>query len=114
MCPDPHNPPTSPPLPHSADEVLLKPSGAQLTVEYLEEKSFSVPILVARKEGLGMTLPPPTFGPRDVEHYVGELGGGGRGFFWGGGVGLTPNLALICPKWPQNNALRLFGGGLGA
>lgn len=55
----------------SADEVLLKPSGAQLTVEYLEEKSFSVPILVARKEGLGMTLPPPTFGPRDVEHYVG-------------------------------------------
>lgn len=55
----------------SADEVLLKPSGAQLTVEYLEEKSFSAPILVGRKEGLGMTLPPPTFGPRDVEHYVG-------------------------------------------
>uniref|UniRef100_A0A8B9MF10 PHD finger protein 8 n=1 Tax=Accipiter nisus TaxID=211598 RepID=A0A8B9MF10_9AVES len=57
--------------PHSADEVLLRPSGAQLTVEYLEEKTFSVPILVARKEGLGMTLPPPTFTPRDVEHYVG-------------------------------------------
>ncbi|XP_010575971.1 PREDICTED: histone lysine demethylase PHF8-like, partial [Haliaeetus leucocephalus] len=55
----------------SADEVLLRPSGAQLTVEYLEEKTFSVPILVARKEGLGMTLPPPTFTPRDVEHYVG-------------------------------------------
>uniref|UniRef100_A0A493TJJ8 JmjC domain-containing protein n=1 Tax=Anas platyrhynchos platyrhynchos TaxID=8840 RepID=A0A493TJJ8_ANAPP len=55
----------------SADEVLLKPSGAQLTVEYLEEKTFSVPILVARKEGLGMTLPPPTFSARDVEHYVG-------------------------------------------
>ncbi|XP_009462149.1 PREDICTED: serine/threonine-protein kinase WNK2-like, partial [Nipponia nippon] len=53
----------------SADEVLLRPSGAQLTVEYLEEKTFSVPILVARKEGLGMTLPPPTFTPRDVEHY---------------------------------------------
>ena len=75
------------PLPHSADEVLLKPSGAQLTVEYLEEKSFSVPILVARKEGLGMTLPPPTFGPRDVEHYVGELGGGVGGFFGEGGWG---------------------------
>ncbi|KAM9258083.1 histone lysine demethylase PHF8-like, partial [Morus bassanus] len=57
----------------SAEEVLLRPSGAQLTVEYLEEKTFSVPILVARKEGLGMTLPPPTFTPRDVEHYVGEL-----------------------------------------
>ncbi|KAM6289095.1 histone lysine demethylase PHF8-like, partial [Aegotheles albertisi] len=55
----------------SADEVLLRPSGAQLTVEYLEEKTFSVPILVARKEGLGMTLPPATFTPKDVEHYVG-------------------------------------------
>uniref|UniRef100_A0A8B9PUL6 PHD finger protein 8 n=1 Tax=Apteryx owenii TaxID=8824 RepID=A0A8B9PUL6_APTOW len=55
----------------SADEVLLKPSGAQLTVEYLEENSFSVPILVLRKEGLGMTLPPPTFTVRDIEHYVG-------------------------------------------
>ncbi|KAM8793692.1 histone lysine demethylase PHF8 [Eudromia elegans] len=54
-----------------ADEVLLKPSGAQLTVEFLEENSFSVPILVLRKEGLGMTLPPASFGARDVEHYVG-------------------------------------------
>ncbi|XP_072776243.1 histone lysine demethylase PHF8 isoform X2 [Taeniopygia guttata] len=55
----------------SADEVLLRPSGAQLTVEYLEENSFSVPILVARHEGLGMTLPPPSFTPRDVLHHVG-------------------------------------------
>ncbi|CAM5174326.1 unnamed protein product, partial [Eretmochelys imbricata] len=43
----------------SADEVILKPSGAQLTVEFLEENSFSVPILVLKKDGLGMTLPPP-------------------------------------------------------
>ncbi|KAM6995913.1 LOW QUALITY PROTEIN: histone lysine demethylase PHF8 [Passerculus sandwichensis] len=55
----------------SADEVLLRPSGAQLTVEYLEENSFSVPILVARHEGLGMTLPPSSFTPRDVLHHVG-------------------------------------------
>ncbi|XP_075774582.1 LOW QUALITY PROTEIN: histone lysine demethylase PHF8 [Pelodiscus sinensis] len=55
----------------SADEVILKPSGAQLTVEYLEENSFSVPILVLKKEGLGMTLPPPSFTVRDIEHYVG-------------------------------------------
>ena len=72
--------------------MLLKPSGAQLTVEYLEEKTFSSPILVARKEGLGMTLPPPTFGPRDVELYVGEWGGNGGGEM--GGV-LTPNLTPI-------------------
>ncbi|XP_020648611.3 histone lysine demethylase PHF8 [Pogona vitticeps] len=55
----------------SADEVILKPSGAQLTVEFLEENSFSVPILVLKKDGLGMTLPPPSFTVHDVEHYVG-------------------------------------------
>nr|XP_034953380.1 histone lysine demethylase PHF8 isoform X2 [Zootoca vivipara] len=55
----------------SADDVILKPSGTQLTVEFLEENSFSVPILVLKKDGLGMTLPPPSFTVRDVEHYVG-------------------------------------------
>nr|XP_013813891.1 PREDICTED: histone lysine demethylase PHF8-like [Apteryx mantelli mantelli] len=67
----PPEPVQSAPASGDADEVLLKPSGAQLTVEYLEENSFSVPILVLRKEGLGMTLPPPTFTVRDIEHYVG-------------------------------------------
>ena len=52
--------------------MILKPSGAQLTVEFLEENSFSVPILVLKKDGLGMTLPPPSFTVHDVEHYVGE------------------------------------------
>ncbi|XP_043936030.1 histone lysine demethylase PHF8 [Protopterus annectens] len=55
----------------SSDEIILKPSGSQLTVEYLEENSFSVPILVIKKDGLGMTVPPPTFTVSDVEHYVG-------------------------------------------
>uniref|UniRef100_A0A8C9QTQ2 PHD finger protein 8 n=1 Tax=Scleropages formosus TaxID=113540 RepID=A0A8C9QTQ2_SCLFO len=55
----------------SADEVLLKPSGAQLTVDFLEERSFSVPVLVLRKDGLGMSLPPPSFTVSDVEHYIG-------------------------------------------
>ncbi|XP_036388791.1 histone lysine demethylase PHF8 [Megalops cyprinoides] len=55
----------------SADEVLLKPTGAQLTVEFLEERSFSVPVLVHRKDGLGMSLPPPSFSVSDVEHYIG-------------------------------------------
>uniref|UniRef100_V9KE44 Histone lysine demethylase PHF8 n=1 Tax=Callorhinchus milii TaxID=7868 RepID=V9KE44_CALMI len=55
----------------SADEVILKPAGSQLTVEYLEENSFSVPILVTRKEGLGMTIPPQSFTVGDVEHFVG-------------------------------------------
>ncbi|XP_074134608.1 histone lysine demethylase PHF8 isoform X1 [Sminthopsis crassicaudata] len=55
----------------SADEVILKPTGAQLTVEYLEENSFSVPILVLKKDGLGMTLPSPAFTVREVEYYIG-------------------------------------------
>uniref|UniRef100_A0A4W5KJM4 PHD finger protein 8 n=1 Tax=Hucho hucho TaxID=62062 RepID=A0A4W5KJM4_9TELE len=55
----------------SADEVLLKPSGAQLTVEFLEERSFSVPVMVLRRDGLGMNLPPGNFGVNDVEHYIG-------------------------------------------
>ncbi|XP_062420497.1 histone lysine demethylase PHF8 isoform X2 [Pungitius pungitius] len=54
-----------------ADEVLLKPSGAQLTVEFLEEHSFSVPVMVLRRDGLGMTLPPASFSVSDVEHYIG-------------------------------------------
>ncbi|KAM8753258.1 histone lysine demethylase PHF8 isoform 2-T2 [Rhynchonycteris naso] len=56
----------------SSDEVILKPTGSQLTVEFLEENSFSVPILVLKKDGLGMTVPSPSFTVRDVEHYVGS------------------------------------------
>ncbi|XP_051961871.1 histone lysine demethylase PHF8 [Xyrauchen texanus] len=54
-----------------ADEVLLKPTGAQLTVDFLEERSFSVPVLVLRRDGLGMNLPPPSFSVSDIEHYIG-------------------------------------------
>lgn len=57
----------------SADEVLLKPTGAQLTVEFLEEHSFSVPVMVLRRDGLGMTLPPSSFTVSDVEHYIGNI-----------------------------------------
>ncbi|EDL89500.1 rCG29317 [Rattus norvegicus] len=56
----------------SSDEVILKPTGSQLTVEFLEESSFSIPILVLKKNGLGMTLPPTSFTVRDVEQYVGS------------------------------------------
>lgn len=52
---------------------MLKPSGAQLTVEFLEEHSFSVPVMVLRRDGLGMTLPPPSFSVSDVEHYIGKV-----------------------------------------
>uniref|UniRef100_A0A3P9QE47 PHD finger protein 8 n=1 Tax=Poecilia reticulata TaxID=8081 RepID=A0A3P9QE47_POERE len=55
----------------NADEILLKPSGAQLTVDFLEEHSFSVPVMVLRRDGLGMTLPPSSFSVSDVEHHIG-------------------------------------------
>ncbi|KAI7794203.1 histone lysine demethylase PHF8 [Triplophysa rosa] len=56
----------------SADEIVLKPTGPQLTVEFLEERSFSVPVLVLRRDGLGMNLPPLSFSVTDVEHYIGS------------------------------------------
>lgn len=56
----------------SADEVLLKPTGAQLTVDFLEERSFSVPVLVLRRDGLGMSMPPASFCVADVEHCIGN------------------------------------------
>uniref|UniRef100_A0A8C9THC1 Lysine-specific demethylase PHF2 n=1 Tax=Scleropages formosus TaxID=113540 RepID=A0A8C9THC1_SCLFO len=55
----------------SSDEVVVKLSGNQLTVEYLEEKGFTEPILVQKKDGLGMSMPAPTFYISDVENYVG-------------------------------------------
>uniref|UniRef100_A0AAQ4P5J7 PHD finger protein 2 n=1 Tax=Gasterosteus aculeatus aculeatus TaxID=481459 RepID=A0AAQ4P5J7_GASAC len=46
-------------------------SGGQLTVDYLEEGGFNEPILVQKKDGLGMSMPAPTFYISDVENYVG-------------------------------------------
>ncbi|XP_021073188.1 histone lysine demethylase PHF8-like [Mus pahari] len=56
----------------SSDKVILKPTGSQLTVEFLQECSFSTPIHVLKKDGLGMALPPTSFTVRDVEQYVGS------------------------------------------
>uniref|UniRef100_A0A8C9ZEN3 Lysine-specific demethylase PHF2 n=1 Tax=Sander lucioperca TaxID=283035 RepID=A0A8C9ZEN3_SANLU len=55
----------------SADDVLVKLSGSQLTLDYLEEGGFNDPILVQKKDGLGMSMPAPTFYISDVENYVG-------------------------------------------
>nr|XP_023693197.1 lysine-specific demethylase PHF2 isoform X1 [Paramormyrops kingsleyae] len=55
----------------SSEDVVLKLSGHQLTLDYLEENGFTEPILVMKKDGLGMTMPAPTFYVSDVENYVG-------------------------------------------
>ncbi|XP_054880313.1 lysine-specific demethylase phf2 isoform X2 [Poeciliopsis prolifica] len=55
----------------SADDIVVKLSSGQLTLDYLEENGFNEPILVQKKDGLGMSMPPPTFYISDVEKYVG-------------------------------------------
>ncbi|XP_075289124.1 lysine-specific demethylase PHF2 isoform X2 [Opisthocomus hoazin] len=55
----------------SAEDVVVKVPGSQLTAEYLEEHGFAEPILVPKKDGLGLSVPAPTFYVSDVENYVG-------------------------------------------
>lgn len=56
----------------SADDIVVKLSGSQLTMDYLEENGFNEPILAQKKDGLGMSMPAPTFYISDVENYVGK------------------------------------------
>ncbi|XP_044297251.1 lysine-specific demethylase 7A isoform X3 [Varanus komodoensis] len=55
----------------SADEIILKMHGSQLTQRYLEKHGFDVPIMIPKLDGLGLRLPPSTFSVLDVERYVG-------------------------------------------
>ncbi|KAJ6659958.1 hypothetical protein lerEdw1_018155 [Lerista edwardsae] len=55
----------------SADDIILKMHGSQLTHRYLEKHGFDVPIMVSKLDGLGLRLPPSTFSVLDVERYVG-------------------------------------------
>ena len=40
-----------------ADDVMMKVSGRQLTLPYLNQSGFNHPILVTDRDGLSMTLP---------------------------------------------------------
>uniref|UniRef100_A0A8D2HVA6 Lysine demethylase 7A n=1 Tax=Urocitellus parryii TaxID=9999 RepID=A0A8D2HVA6_UROPR len=55
----------------SADEIIVKMHGNQLTQRYLEKHGFDVPIMVSKLDDLGLRLPPPAFSVMDVERYVG-------------------------------------------
>ncbi|XP_028930924.1 lysine-specific demethylase 7A isoform X1 [Ornithorhynchus anatinus] len=55
----------------SADEIVVKMHGSQLTQRYLEKHGFDLPIMVPKLDDLGLRLPPPTFSVADVERYVG-------------------------------------------
>ena len=56
----------------SVDEVLLCCHGNQLTVKYLEEHGFSSPVMVCKREGLGLVLPPGDITIADIEKHVGK------------------------------------------
>ncbi|XP_063552643.1 lysine-specific demethylase PHF2 isoform X3 [Gorilla gorilla gorilla] len=55
----------------SAEDVVARVPGSQLTLGYMEEHGFTEPILVPKKDGLGLAVPAPTFYVSDVENYVG-------------------------------------------
>ncbi|XP_027899134.1 lysine-specific demethylase 7A [Xiphophorus couchianus] len=55
----------------SAEEILIRMKGEQVTTRYLERHDFNYPIVITEMEGLGLKLPPPTFSVKDVEQYVG-------------------------------------------
>ena len=56
----------------SGDEIpLLRLHGSELTPEFFNKHGFSTPILVEKKDGLSLTVPPRTFTIQDVENYVG-------------------------------------------
>ncbi|XP_013859717.1 lysine-specific demethylase 7A [Austrofundulus limnaeus] len=55
----------------SAEEILIRMRGEQVTTRYLERHGFNYPIAITEMEGLGLKLPPPTFSVKDVVQYVG-------------------------------------------
>ncbi|XP_042896884.1 histone lysine demethylase PHF8 isoform X2 [Parasteatoda tepidariorum] len=55
----------------SAEEVIIRLRGPQLSLPYLIQHGFSKPILVDSKVGLGIQMPSDTFTVSDVMDYVG-------------------------------------------
>ncbi len=47
--------------------------GSEVTIDYFEKHGFTYPLIVDKKEGLGLKVPPPDFSIADVERCVGEL-----------------------------------------
>ncbi|CAH1784410.1 unnamed protein product [Owenia fusiformis] len=60
-------------FPSAYDLPILQLHGSQLNTEFFDENGFDIPILVHKKEGLGMSLPPPSFAIQDVENHVGSM-----------------------------------------
>ncbi|XP_078340004.1 histone lysine demethylase PHF8-like isoform X2 [Crassostrea virginica] len=58
----------------SADEIPIgRLHGSELNLEYFKRHGFTAPIVVEKKEGLGLVVPPAQFSIQDVENYVGSM-----------------------------------------
>ncbi|XP_014673300.1 PREDICTED: lysine-specific demethylase 7B-like [Priapulus caudatus] len=57
----------------SADQFVKHMSGYQITRKYLEESGFDYPIIVEKKEGLELRIPPSTISMEEIEQLVGPL-----------------------------------------
>ncbi len=57
----------------SAEEVILRLRGQQLTLPYLNSSGFTKPIFVEHKDGLDLNVPQDNFTVEDVENYVGNI-----------------------------------------
>ncbi|XP_041347850.1 histone lysine demethylase PHF8-like isoform X2 [Gigantopelta aegis] len=60
-------------FPGGDDIPITRLHGSQLTIDYFENNGLEVPILVEKKEGLGLTVPPSNFSIQDVENHVGSM-----------------------------------------
>ncbi|XP_070192316.1 lysine-specific demethylase 7B-like isoform X2 [Littorina saxatilis] len=57
----------------NGDEVVKRLSGPEVTPEYFNENGFDAPILVEKKDGLGLRVPPPDISIEEIERRVGPM-----------------------------------------
>ena len=56
----------------SADPLVIRMRGQQLTLPHLHQNGFDHPIMIEDKEGLEMTVPPSEFTVTDIGNLVGK------------------------------------------
>ena len=57
---------------YSGDEIIVYLHGSQLTTQYFEKHGFTHPVMIKKKDGLGIKVPSSDFQVSDVEKYVGK------------------------------------------
>lgn len=53
--------------------MLVYLHGSQLGTQYFEKHGFTQPIMIKKKDGLGLKVPSSDFRVSDVEKYVGKV-----------------------------------------